>query len=433
MEFNIEKAVEYFETEKNITEAAKRHCKELKIPYEEKYRLRLSRYINSEKYDVDTPTIDTETNQYSNDKEKESDDIFMPSAWDSDRGVFLSIDEYCDKYNLPKEQVRSSKLVAHQQSHMAYNIAFNATLHEQTGIDVDFIEGIVKKYAYKVERNSSSFSGEKEWFDRLVITDVHIGMDVSGSVNVEPLYEGKWDEEELLRRLDIIVSHVKEFKKGENLVIDDLGDFLDGLGGQTTRKGHALPQNMSDKEVFDLGVKFKVSLVDKLLPYYKSIICNSVSEDNHSGTFSYFVNKTVKFILEEKYPNSVKYNVLERFIEHYSIGKHTFILSHGKDSESLKFGFKPHLDTKQIEKIDQYCKEYKLYDGNYLEFSKGDSHIGLFDDTTSNDFVYYNYPAFSPPSNWVKSNFKNSKSGFVMFNVDKNSSIKVKIPYYFEK
>ena len=119
-------------------------------------------------------------------------------------------------------------------------------------------------------------------------------------------------------------------------------------------------------------------------------------------------------------------------MHHYTVGRHTFLLTHGKDSEAMKFGFKPFLDTRQSDKIDHYCKINNLYrPGCFIEFSKGDSHQAVFDETTSNDFDYYNYPAFSPPSNWVKTNFKNSKSGFRFFNIDKDTNLKVHIPYYF--
>lgn len=436
MKFKSKEAYKYYQEEISIAEAARRYCEDNEIEYTPTARKSLSAYIHRHnlkgapvtKHNIDTET-ETETNQYANDVD--NDEVFMPSAWDNENQVFLSIDKFCDKYNLPKSQVRSSKLVAHQKSHMTYNIAFNPTISEQTGIDEDFIKSVIKKHIEPKSIPNTNELNDSDWFDRLVLTDIHIGMDPNGSKNIEPLYQGEWNKKELMRRLSIVTNHVSKHKKGSTLIIDDLGDLLDGLGGQTTRKGHSLPQNMSDKESFDLAIEFKVTLVELMLNFYDEVICNNICEDNHSGIFSYFTNQTCKLILEEKYDN-VKYNVIERFISHYTVGKHTFLITHGKDSESLKFGFKPVLDTKQIEKIDQYCKEYNLYNGNFIEFSKGDSHQSVFDDTTSNDFVYYNYPAFSPPSNWVKSNFKNSKSGFMLFNIDKNSQTKVKIPHYFQ-
>ncbi len=115
------------------------------------------------------------------------------------------------------------------------------------------------------------------------------------------------------------------------------------------------------------------------------------------------------------------------------MGKHTFVITHGKEKEALKFGYKSILDDKGYVKIDQYCKEHSLYNGNNIEFSMGDQHQYKTDYTTSNDFIYCAYPALSPPSNWVKSNFSKSKSGFVLFNIDKGSQIKISIPFIFKK
>ena len=94
-----------------------------------------------------------------------------------------------------------------------------------------------------------------------------------------------------------------------------------------------------------------------------------------------------------------------------------FIITHGKDSKHLKFGFKPHLDGKQVEKIDNYIDTHYLLEKDVrIEFSKGDSHQLLFDHSTSDRFEYFNYMALSPSSNWIQTNFKKGKSGFTFFN-----------------
>ena len=433
MNLNIEKIKNIFETEENITATAKRYAKEEGVEYTDSLRRRFSIIINKQglKPDEDLDTVTkTNTNQYDNDNEKE-DAFNMPSAWDSDLNRFLSIEEYCDKFGLDKDTVQSSKLVSHNAGHMIYNIAFKRTIATASGIDEDFIEEVVKKHIKLVDFTPIEKT-ESLYFDRLVITDVHIGMSTEGGRNVETLYNTPWNKKILFDRLDEVIDHVFTFKKGSTIVVDELGDFVDGLLGQTTRKGHELPQNMSDKECFDIAIEFKIKLVDKLLNIYSKVICNSIVEDNHAGFYGYFVSSAVKNILEEKYgSNHVEYNIFEKFINHYSIAKHTFVLTHGKDSEALKFGFKPQLDTKQSDKIDQYCKEYNLYNGNHIEFSKGDSHQFMLDYSTSNDFDYFNYPAFSPPSNWVKSNFGKSVEGCVFQNIDKQKNIKINIPLFF--
>ena len=104
-----------------------------------------------------------------------------------------------------------------------------------------------------------------------------------------------------------------------------------------------------------------------------------------------------------------------------------------KKDSSAPSGF-PLPTIKKIKQTDSKTHVNQLLSRGWVLLAletKGDSHVGLFDYTTSNDFEYFNYPAFSPPSNWVKTNFKNSKSGFVFFNIDKESNTKVTIPYWF--
>jgi len=423
LENNKNELLNHYEDISSVAKAVRKLCNSKGVDYTESFRAAASKVIHSYK---DTENfIETDTNQYN---EVSSD---MPSAWDKDKNKYLSIEEFCDKYGLDKTSVKSSKLVSHNASHMTYNIAFYTK--EEVAVEEvkDSLEDTVKKYIFPV---SIPFDGPKELvdtdtFDRLVYTDTHIGMDVNGSNNT-PMYDGKWDKEELLRRLDIMIAHTIKHQQSSVLYIDELGDFMDGLDAETTRKGHHLPQNMTNQEAFDLGVMFKVKLVESLLNYYENIVCHSITNDNHSGDFAYFVNATVKNILELKHKR-VKYNIITRFMDYYTVGKHKIILSHGKDSGEMKFGFKPFLDPKQAEKIDQYCKAHNLYGDTYIEFSKGDSHQSVVDETTSNDFDYCNYPAFSPPSNWVKTNFKDSRSGFKMFTIERNDNIKSCTPKWF--
>ncbi len=239
----------------------------------------------------------------------------------------------------------------------------------------------------------------------------------------------KRNENEIIDRLKVAISHVLDNQKSNILIIDDLGDFMDGWNGQTVRKGHDLPQNMDNEKAFDVGLSFKIQLVDALAPYYSKIICNNICNDNHAGSFGYTVNQASKQYLEYKYKH-VKVHNHRKFIVHYTFENLCFILTHGKDDKHLKFGFKPFLDSKQIEKIENYINHHDLH--NYkIEFSKGDSHQKIFDETTSDKFNYYNYGAFSPSSEWVQTNFKKGKSFFEFFNYKKTGN-KVHNPFVFE-
>jgi len=268
-----------------------------------------------------------------------------------------------------------------------------------------------------------------DYVDRLVWTDVHVGMDASRKELA--MYSTDWSESKLIERVLEMTNYVIKNKQSDVIYVDELGDYMDGWDGETTRKGHKLPQNMTNQEAFDTGVRAKVMLADILSREYKYVVFNNICEDNHSGDFGYVVNSAFKSIVDHKYDN-VEVNNMKKFINWYSVGDHCFVLTHGKDSRNLKFGFRPQLDPKQIEKIDQFLKHNEIYkQSKYIEFSKGDSHQCLFDMCSSDDFHYFNYPAFSPSSEWIQTNFKKGRSGFVLQHIDVNSSNKVIKPYFF--
>lgn len=286
---------------------------------------------------------------------------------------------------------------------------------QQPEKEIDFLS-IFKNKIQPIKVNTKPSIENEYVFDRAVFTDVHVGMDVNK--DGYSLYEGIWDENELNKRLEIFVNSIVKKQKSNILFLNDLGDFMDGFDGYTTRGGHKLPQNMDNQKAFDVGLSFKIKMIDALVEHYSKIKVVNICNDNHAGSFGYIVNSAFKTYVELKYPENVEIINQRKFIDHYIIDNYCFILSHGKDDKSLKFGFKPQLDAPQIEKIKNYIDEYKLHQYT-IEFSKGDSHQLILDFTTSNTFEYQNFGAFSPPSDWVKTNFKNTKSYFTLFNYEK--------------
>ena len=319
------------------------------------------------------------------------------------------------------EKLGQKKLIDIPSNHEIKRVSTNVTNGQQwiiteptkeTKVDLEqidfskFFEGKITPVEIKAKKVKQT-----ALFDRAVLTDVHVGMKVSDG---HSLYDGAWNEEELFKRRDIFVNEIINNQKSNILLIHELGDFMDGYNGMTTRGGHELPQNMDNQKAFDVALTFKITLIDALVEYYDKIEIVNICNDNHSGAFGYIVNSAFKAYIELKYKNVAVTNQ-RKFIDHYLVQNRCFILTHGKDDKSLKFGFKPHLDAVQIEKIKNYIDEYKLH-CYQIEFSKGDSHQLLFDLTSSTAFEYQNFGAFSPPSDWVKVNFKNTKSSFTTFN-----------------
>ena len=307
------------------------------------------------------------------------------------------------------------------------NPDFNGVEFDKDKIDWD---KILSPITHKEEHNPCVWHEARTGaFDRLIITDCHIGM--TPNKDGYSLYGGKWDEKELNDRLDRLIGHAYGNCQADTLYLDDLGDLMDGWDGFTTRKKHSLPQNMDNQKAFDVALRFKFEMIDRLLGFYKNIVIHNVCQDNHSGAFGYVVNSAFKTLCELKYDNVIVSNQ-RKFIDHYKVGKNVFILCHGKDSDNLKFGFKVQLDGKGKDKIDEYIdKNYLMQKGINIEFSKGDSHQELFDRCSSDRYSYMNYPAFSPSSNWIQTNYKQGRSGFIMFNYYDTNQFEIK-PHYFD-
>jgi hypothetical protein len=333
------------------------------------------------------------------------------------------------------EKLTPSDLIKVPQNHQIKRVSTNVSTQQQWVItepikgfdaeDIDF-ESIIKKFIFPIITEVKEVKNIYS-FDRLVFTDVHIGM--TPNQNGFSLYGGKWDEDEIFVRCEKMIEHALQNKKSNVLIVDDLGDFVDGWDGYTTRQGHKLPQNMDNEKAFEVGLRFKMMLCDAFVNVYDKVIFHNVCNDNHSGSFAYVINHAFKSICDVKYSNVVICN-FRKFIDHYTIEKRCFIITHGKDSKALKFGFKPKLDPVQIEKIKGYIDQHKLHEYE-IEFSKGDSHQKLFDESTSDAFDYYNYGALSSSSEWIQTNFKKGKSFFEFFNFLDNGN-KIHNPYKFE-
>lgn len=371
----------------------------------------LRKYIKrrSKKETELTSTSTTKSNEYST--------PFQLSAWDED-GTIMDIDKYCEHHGLPREDITSYKLITHSKNPF-YNTVFKeikGVIDESfdlSGAIEDALTSLNISVSNKLSRTPSNKVGDE--VTRLIYTDTHIAMDTDSEGT--SMYPTVWNRESILETFELMCAHTIANRNGTTLYIDDLGDFLDGWNGETTRKSHPLPQNMNNKEAFSLGLEVKMLMLERLTPYFNEIVCTNVCNDNHAGDFASILNHSFMMLAHSKYENVIIRNY-NKFIEHYYIGKHAIVLTHGKDKKSLKFGFKPKLDPVQIEKIEVYLKHNEHgsvhKEAEFIEFSKGDSHLMLFDYSSAQDFFYFNYPAISPSSEWVQSNFKKGQRGFVI-------------------
>lgn len=338
---------------------------------------------------------------------------------------YRAIKEQSNGMGLDDRDVDSGWLKTKEASLHFKNPNYQAPEFNPDKIDWDKItSGVLSEITPKQIADYSE--PDKGIFDRLVYTDVHIGMDIPDTAQ----YGGRWDKRVLMDRLSQMLTLVVKRQKSDLLIVDDLGDFMDGFEGKTARKQHDLPQNMTDQEAFDVGLEFKLKLAVTLLSYYNTVHFHNVCEDNHAGAFGYMVNSAFNSAITKIHKNAIVKNYL-KFINHYEVGNNIFILSHGKDSKHLKFGFKPHISDRGVEKINHYIDiNYLMRRNARIEFSKGDSHVELIDKAKPSRFEYWNYPAFCPASDWVQANYVPNDSGFYFFNYYATNRYRIN-PYYF--
>jgi len=368
-------------------------------------------------------TTDTSTSDYPSGNEG-----VTLNAWNHKTGKVMTLEEYCEEYSININHVTSYKRVDYQGT-PTYNVACHVDRDIKEILDVDFIEKIVKENVEKIKMPNLYRMDPvpTTYVDRLMFSDVHIGMDVDPE-GIAP-YGFKWNEDEIMHRLSLMVNWLIQNKKGSILIIDNFGDFLDGQDKQTVRGGHELPQNMNNREAYTVGYKFYLGLIDALAPEYDSIIINNICNDNHSGDFAWYCFEAIRLALVERYDH-VDINNIIKFFDHYEIFNHIKVVSHGKDKKVNKYGMKIKPDKKENEKIDSYLKHHNLYNGKKIEFSKGDNHLSLRDETNG-DFDYNNLPAFSPASEYVQENYSKGRSGFQIQHMNSANTQMTFSPYWF--
>lgn len=192
----IKLALEYInDGNLNITEATKRACIDLGLEYTDDNRRRVSYYAN--------------------------------------KGKNIGISNASDSVNVDYKNVPYLWLKTKEASLFVRNPSFEAK-----EIDFDKIISECMSSFKPLKKAQKPSIKSCETFDRLVWTDAHVGMDASrGGL---ALYPVEWNASMLMDRIDKMANFVISKKSSNVLIIDELGDYMDGWDGETVRKGHKL-------------------------------------------------------------------------------------------------------------------------------------------------------------------------------------------------
>lgn len=233
------------------------------------------------------------------------------------------------------------------------------------------------------------------------LSDMHIGANVSQ----QSIYDNSYDENTVLTRLAKILIRVtteaNKFNSFSKIIVCNLGDSLDGMDRQTTRRDHYLPQNMTNKEQVHTFINCMTRFFNALADYTSDLEYYCVGEANHDGDFGYVANLALSEILKAK---GVKSTIFDKFIGEFTTNNTTFVLCHGKDNKDMFKNLPLTLDVKTENYINEYLDTKKIT-GNVV-FVKGDLHQSAV--TYGRRFTYKSVASLFGSSEWIHKNFGNT-------------------------
>ena len=334
-------------------------------------------------------------------EEYPEDEIYdIGITWENKNGVNTEI-QWEERAKWIKTNEQSTYLVK-KEPEVDYKKEFEQFLNQYNPK-----ESLVEKPSFKY--NSALF---------VYTSDKHIGAETKENA----LFENTWNKEEFTKRMSLLAKEIirlNELYHFESIVIFDLGDALDGFNKQTTRGGHQLPQNMSNRESYSTFINVHTDFFYTLSKYYQgNLSFITTGDSNHGGDYEWICNKSLEAILNLRFPNIQTY-IGDKFIEHFEIGDHCFITCHGKDSEDLKYPLPSVLN----EKVELYFKKYidhHRIQSRYIHVIKGDCHMASCQ--YGDFFRYKNVLSMYGASKWVQTNFMSNTRG-VSMDIFSNNSI----------
>lgn len=278
------------------------------------------------------------------------------------------------------------------------NIELKGVIKNLQNIDFKFLgESLEPTYIDKHEPTGKDLI--------LHLSDLHIGAKVeSGS-----LYPNPWNEEEIIRRLKETLNRISSLGTFDTVIVNLLGDNLDGMDNQTARRDHFMPQNMDNVEQVQVFIRVLEWFISSL---YKNNICNnlkiySVKCGNHDGTMGYVATMALLYKLKLMYPD-IETTLFDEFYGFYKFKGHTWILTHGKDEKFMKKGLPLNLDDKNKVMIYEWLDSQNIY-GDNIHVIKGDLHTENINSCKKLD--YRNVLSLFGASDYSNYNFSRNQYG----------------------
>jgi len=285
--------------------------------------------------------------------------------------------------------------------------SYRAVPNEETTLTKEDIEEAVLKAIEKSNLETTLIDPVEVKTSKSMLvwtSDKHIGADTTGSQHDKP-----YNKAVFVRRMEVLALSIlmKSDEVGglDSLVIADLGDATDGQDGYTSSRSHRLPQNMTNREVFETYIETHIGFIDTLIE--NEVATNYEfwfnTNSNHGGSYEYACHKAFQLYIETKYPQ-VKVKSFDKFMGHTEFKGVTYLLTHGKDDSNRKFGLPLYPDPKTEVFIDNYLKMNRLSLNENIRLIKGDLHQSA-SVPCKNINRYRNVASMFGSSGWVMDNF----------------------------
>lgn len=238
----------------------------------------------------------------------------------------------------------------------------------------------------------------------LHLSDLHIG----SKCESYSLYENPWDKTEIERRLNCVLQEIDKLGHLNVLIINLLGDNLDGMDGQTARRDHIMPQNMDNMEQIETFLSVMVKFIANCTLRANEIRIYSVKDGNHDGISGYLATLALKQTIKNLYPD-IEFDLAKEYFNCYQFGEHYYCLCHGKDDKFMKRGMPLNMNDKTQVMIYEYLESKGLLGEPNVHIIKGDLHSNALNSCRL--FDYRNVLSLYGASDYSNYNFSRNSYG----------------------
>lgn len=193
------------------------------------------------------------------------------SAWNG-KGQMMDIDEYCEHYNLPRQDISSYKLVSHTGTPF-YNIVFKEKTIDED-IDFEAIRAILtreikRSYIYTPSKYQLDKEGVVKW------ADLHFGAHIRNLV-LSPDYDSNVLYNGLMR--SVRDANMLSFKKTHFHIHGDLIESFSGLNHINSW------MSMDKEETGANAIRLCTELLDKVFKEVTNLGTIKIVAGNHDRT-----------------------------------------------------------------------------------------------------------------------------------------------------